>query len=385
MPPTSKAPYSYSSSFVESHKTTVYAIAFNTFTPQEETSSNCNINYFATAGKNKVSVYSCSSDQTGIKLLRQFDDQDAKNECFYAITWAYNLDTSLHVLVVGGHRGIIRVISPHNGRMFCSLLGHGDSINELRTSPTHPMIVASASKDFTARIWNIVHRQCLAILGGVQGHRDQVISLDFDATSHFLATASMDHAVKLWHIGPGTEVGDAIQASLAKTNEPAPQFPTELHFPICNSRDLHTNYVDCVRIMGDFIFSKSSEDCITLWKFGTFEEGICGKGSLKCPETFASHTVIMKMPNTEMWFIKMAVDPHRKFLACGSQQGEIRIWRLNSNRLPLAESDYFLIPSNKELKGCIRQIAFSPDGKIMMAVGDWGLVIRFDFNQDNSN
>ena len=66
----------------------------------------------------------------------------------------------------------------------------------------------------------------------------------------------MDHAVKLWHIGPGTEVGEAIQASLTKTNETSPQFPTELHFPICNSRDLHTNYVDCVRIMGDFIFSK---------------------------------------------------------------------------------------------------------------------------------
>ncbi|CAK5034302.1 unnamed protein product [Meloidogyne enterolobii] len=191
----------------------------------------------------------------------------------------------------------------------------------------------------------------------------------------------MDHAVKLWHIGPGTEVGEAIQTSITKS-KPASQFPTELHFPICNSRDLHTNYVDCVRIMGDFIFSKSSEDCITLWKFGTFEEGICGKGSLKCPETFASHTVIMKMPNTEMWFIKMAIDPHRKFLACGSQQGEIRLWRLNANRLPLAESDYLLVPSNKELKGCIRQIAFSPDGKLMMAVGDWGLVIRFDLNPD---
>ncbi|KAF7637904.1 hypothetical protein Mgra_00002609 [Meloidogyne graminicola] len=383
MPQNSKSPYSYSSSFVENHKTTVYAIAFNTFTQKDETSPYYDTNYFATAGKNRVSVYSCSSKQQGIKLLRQFEDQDAKNECFYAITWAFNLDTCMHVIVVGGHRGIIRVLSPHNGRMFCVLLGHGDSINELRTSPSNPMIVASASKDFTARLWNITHRQCLAILGGVQGHRDQVISLDFDSTAHFLVTASMDHAVKLWDIGPETDVGKAVKSSL--TNKPVSQFPTELHFPICNSRDLHTNYVDCVRIMGNFIFSKSSEDCITLWKFGAFEEGICGKGSLKCPETFASHTVIMKMPNTEMWFIKMAVDPHRKYLACGSQQGEIRIWRLNANRLPSAESDYFLVPGNKELKKCIRQIAFNPDGRVMMAVGDCGLVIRFDLNPNDSN
>lgn len=39
------------------------------------------------------------------------------------------------------------------------------------------MIIASASKDFTARIWNIRNSACLAILGGVDGHLDQVISV----------------------------------------------------------------------------------------------------------------------------------------------------------------------------------------------------------------
>jgi polycomb protein EED len=39
------------------------------------------------------------------------------------------------------------------------------------------MIVASASKDQTVRLWSIQHSQCLAIMGGIEGHRDQVISL----------------------------------------------------------------------------------------------------------------------------------------------------------------------------------------------------------------
>lgn len=121
----------------------------------------------------------------------------------------------------------------------------------------------------------------------------------------------MDHAVKLWHIGEGTEVNARIQSSM-KEGGNGTESEVELHFPICHSRDLHTNYVDSVRIMGDFIFSKSSENCITLWKFGKFDEGICGKGTLKCPETFSSHTVIMDMPNTEMWFIKMGIDSQNK-------------------------------------------------------------------------
>lgn len=43
-------------------------------------------------------------------------------------------------------------------------------------------------------------------------------------------------------------------------------------------------------------------------------------------------------------------------------------------------SDYLIV--NKEnLKTCIRQVTFSPDGKIMIAVGDNAKVMRFDLDE----
>jgi WD40 repeat protein len=39
-----------------------------------------------------------------------------------------------------------------------------------------------------------------------------------------------------------------------------------------------------------------------------------------------------------------------------------------------SSSDYLISPSSRELRGCVRQIAFSPDGNVMIAVGDGGIV-----------
>lgn len=48
----------------------------------------------------------------------------------------------------------------------------------------------------------------------------------------------MDHAVKLWHIGPGTEVHENIVESMEGKKKTLST--VEMHFPVCHSRDQHT-------------------------------------------------------------------------------------------------------------------------------------------------
>ncbi|KAF7093455.1 hypothetical protein CFC21_095866 [Triticum aestivum] len=330
----------------------LYAISFNFIDARY-------YDIFATAGGNRVTTYRGLPDGNLAVLQAYIDADDAQS--FYTVSWVSDL-RSTPLLVAAGTNMVIRVINCATGKLFKSFIGHGGSINEIRTQPLNPSLFISASKDESVRLWNVHTGICILIFAGGGGHRHDVLSVDFHPSDvHRIASCGMDNTVKIWSM---KEFSPYVKKSFTWTDLPS-KFPTKVvQFPLMTCV-VHSNYVDCTRWLGDFILSKSVENEIVLWEPKTKEQGH-GEDSIDVLQKYP-------VPDCDIWCIKFSCDFHFNQLAIGNREGKIYVWDVQT-----CPPELITMLSSPQCKMTIRQTAVSFDGSTIVACSKDGSIYRWD-------
>jgi len=332
---------------------------------------------FATVGHNRVTIYECHEGGK-IKLLQSYADP-CTEENLYCCAWSVDSSSGQPILAVGGVRGIIRIISPTMGQCVKEFVGHGNAVNELKFKPRDPNILLSVSKDHDLRLWHVPRGVCAVVLGGVGGHRDEALSADFNLQGTRIVSCGMDHSLKVWSLEK-----DSVRRALALADTYNPHttdkpFPTEYnHFPEFSTRDIHKNYVDCVRWMGNLLLSKSCENCIVCWRPGAGPGGEGRSPKLKPEEKDSEKVWVLhrfEFRDCDIWYMRFSLDYNQQIMALGNQIGNIYVWDLAVDDPTQSK---FIKLQHKASTSAVRQTALSRDGGILLAVCDDGSIWRWD-------
>jgi WD40 repeat protein len=219
--------------------------------------------------------------------------------------------------------------------------GHEGGVNDVVFSPDGKL-VATASDDKTAQLWK-VETEFNNNLLVLKGHTDTINSIAFSPDGKLVLTASEDNTARLWKVEDGESVA-TLKGHTAPVNNAA--FSPD----------------------GKFAVTSSVDGTARLWNASTGQFLLELKG----------HTGEV---NTAVF------SPDSRFVATASADGTAHIWsalsgeslvivREHQNKLVAKEDKDVEIL--KASQGVINQVAFSPDGKLLVTANTDGDVQIWD-------
>ncbi|RHY33893.1 hypothetical protein DYB32_003281, partial [Aphanomyces invadans] len=168
-------------------------------------------------------------------------------------------------IVAATNSNQIRVMDRHT--MSCDLLsGHSDIVMAVSVSPDGKWLV-SASKDGTARVWNLATLRCVAVCSG---HTESVGSIamaqkihNYTSGTAFFVTGSSDKTMKLWSMGSLLSSSTSVTTTTLSATA-----ATKAHDKDVNALAIAPN--------DRFIASGSQDKLIKIWNAATLSVvGVC--------------------------------------------------------------------------------------------------------------
>ncbi|MFC4113115.1 WD40 repeat domain-containing protein [Nonomuraea zeae] len=194
-------------------------------------------------------------------------------------------------------------------------------------------VVASASADSTARLWNVADPLRPKALGVAKGHTKGLTAATFNPTGKVLATASADETARLWNV----------------SDTAAPKSVATLKG--------HTDRVTSVAFnpKGDLVATASADKSVRLWNVADPAK--------------PKQVSVVKMATG---LTKAAFSPDGRFLAIASTGGTLALLDV----LAPAQPSSLAVLTSQE--GAVRSVAFAPNGRYLATAAATGAVQVWD-------
>ncbi|KAG6996204.1 Vegetative incompatibility protein HET-E-1 [Fusarium oxysporum f. sp. conglutinans] len=209
-----------------------------------------------------------------------------------------------HYLASASYDYTVKIWDPATGHCLQTLEGHRGSVGAVAFSPDSHYL-ASASYDDTVKIWDPATGHCLQTL---EDHRGSACAVAFSPDSHYLASASNENTVKIWD--PAT--GHCLQ-----------------------TLEGHRGSVGAVAFSPDshYLASASYDDTVKIWDPATGH----------CLQTLEGHRGSVGA---------VAFSPDSHYLASASYDDTVKIWDPATGHC---------LQTLEGHRGSVGAVAFSPD------------------------
>ncbi|WCJ33405.1 U4/U6 small nuclear ribonucleoprotein PRP4-like protein [Euphorbia peplus] len=215
--------------------------------------------------------------------------------------------------------GIGKVWSIPQVKMDSSLKGHKERATDIAFSPVANNLLATASADRTAKLWNTDGE----LLRTFEGHLDRLARIGFHPSGKYLGTTSFDKTWRLWDVDTGTEL-------LLQEGHSRSVYGIAFHHD------------------GSLVGSCGLDSLARVWDLRTGRSILALEGHVKP-------------------VLGISFSPNGYHLATGGEDNTCRIWDLRKKR------SLYIIPAHSNL---VSQVKFEPQEGYYLATSSYDMTAK---------